>query len=347
MKNIQDHIIKEDASIRAALEQLNSLPKTLTLFVVNDKNQLKGTLTDGDIRRGFVNGKGLDEKVSDFLHGGFQYVNQHGIDVKMIQLLKNKGIRLLPILDNSNEIIEVYDLNTLESVLPLDAVIMAGGRGQRLRPITDISPKPMIELGGKPIIEHNIDRLISFGIKNFYISVNYLKDQIMEYFGDGSQKGISIQYIQEDRPLGTAGALSLVDSFENDVLLTNSDLFTSIDYEDLYLAFSSKNADMAVASIPYTVSIPYAIFYEENHQITGFKEKPSNTHYANAGIYIIRKEMIESIPKNEFYNATDLMQYAIEFNKKIIHNPIVGYWIDIGNYEDLKKAQEIVKHIKH
>ncbi len=345
MKNIKDHIINQNASIKEAVAQINKLPKTLTLFAVNKNQQLVGTLTDGDIRRGFLKGKTLEDNVENFISGDFHFLD-NGIDVYLIKKLKKMGIRLLPVLNKNKEIVKVFNLHHLNSILPLDAVIMAGGRGQRLRPITDSVPKPMIKLGDKPIIEHNIDRLILYGIENIYISVNYLKEQIMEYFGDGSKKGINIFYIEEDKPLGTAGALSLVDKFNNDVLLTNSDLFTNINYEDFYMAFKESNADMAIASIPYTVNIPYAIFELKKKQVISFKEKPANTHYANAGIYLLRKEMVDAIPYNQFYNTTDLMQHSINNKKRIIHNPLIGYWIDIGKHEDLIKAQEIVKHIK-
>ncbi|MGM0613436.1 MAG: nucleotidyltransferase family protein [Bacteroidota bacterium] len=340
---MQEHIIHEKAPIKKALEQLNKLPKTLTLFVVNAKQQLLGTLTDGDIRRGFLKGRTLEDTVGLFVTADFHYLNNE-IDVQKVKELKDKGIRLLPVIDESMRIKKVYDLHRLNSILPLDAVIMAGGRGQRLRPITDTVPKSMVKLGGKPIIEHTIDRLISYGIENIYISVNYLKEQIMDYFGDGSEKSITIQYIEEAKPLGTAGALSLVEDFSNDILLTNSDLFTNIDYEDFYLAFLEQKADMGIASIPYTVNIPYAILDEENNTVQSFKEKPSHTHYANGGIYLIKKEIITQIPENIFFNTTDLMQKLIDGKMNVIHNPLTGYWIDIGKHEDLKRAQEIVKH---
>jgi dTDP-glucose pyrophosphorylase len=344
MKNIQGHIINQDAPIKKALSQLNKLPKTLTLFVLNDNEQLTGTLTDGDIRRGFLKGRTLDDQVWQFVTSDFHYL-ENGIDVHKVKLLKSQGIRLLPVLDNNKNIIKVYDLHKMHSILPLDAVIMAGGRGERLKPLTDSIPKPMLKLGEKPLIEHNIDRLISFGIENIYISVNYLKEQIIDYFGDGNDKGVNIKYIEEENPLGTAGALSLVENFKNDILLANADLFTNIDYEDLYLAFLNNKADMAIASLPYIVNVPYAILEEKEGNITNFKEKPSNTHYANAGIYIIKKELVKEIPKNKFYNTTDLMQKSIDLNKRILHNPIIGYWIDIGQHEDLNRAREIVKHI--
>ncbi|OFX85981.1 MAG: hypothetical protein A2W99_16770 [Bacteroidetes bacterium GWF2_33_16] len=342
--NIEEHLILYNKTVLEALKQLNNLPKTLTLFVVNEKKQLLGTLTDGDIRRGLINGKTLNESIEQFIKKQF-YSLRGDIDVKVIKNLKTEGIRLLPFLNENDEITKVYDLKGLHSVLPLDIVIMAGGKGERLRPITDNIPKPMIPLGNKPIIEHTIDHLINFGIDKLYISVNYLKEQIIDYFGDGSIKGIQIQYIEETKPLGTAGALTLIDNFKHDVLLTNSDLFTSIDYEDLYLAFIEKNADLAIASVPYTVNIPYAILEEKDNSVKSFKEKPTNSHFANAGIYIVKKELLKNIPHNTFYNATDLIQYSLDRKLKVIHNQIVGYWIDIGSFDDLKRAEDIYKHI--
>ena len=223
---------------------------------------------------------------------------------------------------------------------------MAGGRGERLRPLTDTVPKPMLKLGDKPIIEHNIDRLISYGISKIYISVRYLGQQIVDYFGDGSSKGISIEYIWEDDPLGTAGALSLVESFGSDyILMMNSDLFTDANFEDLYLQTLERNAQLGVASVSYTVKVPYGIFSEEEKLITGLREKPIITNYVNSGIYVFSKSLLKYIPKNTFFNITDLMDVMIENNIPLIHNPIVGYWIDIGQPQDYANAQEIVKHL--
>jgi len=248
-------------------------------------------------------------------------------------------------LDDDCRITKVYDLKRRKSILPLECMIMAGGRGERLRPLTDSKPKPMLPLGGKPIIEHNIDRLICFGIEKIYISVNYLGNQIAEYFGDGSSKGISIEYIWEDQYLGTAGALSLIEKINTDhILLMNSDLFTDANFEDLYLNVLENDAQMGVATIPYTTKIPYGIFAINGNQIVGIKEKPTYTNYANAGIYIINRNIIDKIPKNKFYNITDLMDQLIFEKLSIIHNSIIGYWIDIGQHQDYINAQEIIRH---
>lgn len=222
---------------------------------------------------------------------------------------------------------------------------MAGGLGKRLLPLTANTPKPMLPLGDKPIIEHNIDNLISYGVENIYISVSYLSEQIIDYFGNGQKKGVSINYIFEDKPLGTIGAVRNFDNYQNDhILVMNSDLFTNINFEKFFIEHTLENADITVATIPYEVAIPYAILEHDKNNVLAFKEKPHNTYFANAGIYLIKKEVLNYIPKNEFFNMTDLMQTILDKKQKLIHFPIYGYWIDIGQHADYQKAQEIVKH---
>jgi NDP-sugar pyrophosphorylase family protein len=236
----------------------------------------------------------------------------------------------------------------MKSLLPVDAVIMAGGVGTRLKPLTNNTPKPLLKIGNKEIISYNFDRLYQYGIFNQYITVNYLGNQIKDFCVNYNDE-IKFKIIKEDKFLGTAGSLSLIDDFENDtILLMNSDLLTNIDYEDFYRSFKEKKADIMVASIPYDVSLPYAIFETNNinnKHIKSFKEKPTYTHYANAGIYLMKKSILRYIPKHEFFNATDLMNAVINNNDKLIHFPITGYWLDIGKHEDYDKAQRDISHI--
>lgn len=345
MKNFTNYTIHKDSSCLEALKKLDQEKSNQTLFVLDNNEKLIGTVTDGDIRRGLIKGLSLESPVGDFSFPNFSFING-GINVPTIHRLKREGIKVLPKLNAQGQIEKVYDLSRLNSILPLHAVIMAGGKGERLRPLTEKTPKPMLPLGDKPIIEHNIDRLISFGIDTITISVRYLSEQIISYFGDGSSKGITINYIEEDAPLGTIGCLSLIKETNHQaILVLNSDVFTNIDFEDFYLDFENENADMAVASIPYSVDIPYAIMELNNNNITSFKEKPKNTYYANAGIYLIKETCINVIPKNTFYNATDLMDSIIDRKGKLIHSPITGYWIDIGKHDDYNKAKELIKHI--
>ena len=345
MRNFTDFTIFKDASCLDVLRKLNLEKSNQTLFVLDIDKKLIGTITDGDIRRGLINGLNIESPAFLFCNTNFSFINQK-IDVSDIRRLKKKGIKVLPKLNQAGQIEKVYNLLNLKSILPVHAVIMAGGKGERLLPLTENTPKPMLLLGEKPIIEHCVDGLASFGIERISISVRYLSNQIINYLGDGTNKGISISYIEEDMQMGTIGCLTKIGKFDDEsVLVINSDIFTNIDLEDFYMAFKNSNADMAVASFPYSIDIPYAIMDLNENRITSFKEKPKNTYYANAGIYLIKKEVLTLIPPNSYYNATDLMDAVLATNGILIHSPITGYWIDIGKHDDYNKAKELVKHI--
>jgi dTDP-glucose pyrophosphorylase len=344
---IENILIHKDKTILDALHKLNKIRDVsrLILFVMDNDRSVLGSLTDGDIRRSLANETDVRKKVGDVCFRNFVFeTDKKGfLDLRPY---RKRDIKILPILDEEKRMLRIIDLEKTKSVLPLECMIMAGGRGKRLSPLTDTVPKPMLPLGDKPIIEHNIDRLIAFGIQKIYISVKYLGEQIQEYFGDGSKKGISIEYIWEDEFLGTAGALALVDDFKSDhVLLMNSDLFTNVDFEDLYLELIKSNADMAVSSTEYKVDVPFAVFETKEKQVMDFKEKPSYVYHSNAGIYILNKKLIAKIPKNQFYDITDLMDKLVKEGGKLVHNPIIGFWIDIGKPLDYKQAQEFAKHL--
>jgi len=347
MKEFINHIIQCQASVIEAMKRLNQIAGSLTLFVVDETQRLVGTLTDGDIRRGLISGLKLSDPVEKYMQKSFQKVS-NGFNVYDFKKAREKGIRLLPVLDKDGRIERVYDLKRHKSILPIEVMIMAGGRGKRLSPLTDSIPKPLLPLGSKPIIERNIDHMINYGIKKIYISIKHLGQQIVDYCGDGSAKGVQIEYVWEDQPLGTAGALSLVKNCNTEyILLMNSDLFTNADLEDLYLNTINHNASLGVATVPYSTSIPFGILTTDKSRITGLKEKPVYTHYVNAGIYLLKSLLLNKIPTNTFYNITDLIHELIAESQTVVHNPVVGYWIDIGQHQDYKNAQEIVKHIKN
>lgn len=346
MNNI---LIYKNKSILEALEQLNSIRDVsrLILFVYDDNESIIGSLTDGDIRRALVIKKDLNQKVSLVCNTNFKFIHSD-YDFLNLKEYRKKDLKILPVLSLEKRLVKVLDLERIKSVLPLECMIMAGGRGKRLSPLTDNTPKPMLILGDKPIIEHNIDRLISFGITKIYISVKYLGEQIKEYFGDGSSKGISIEYIWENEPLGTAGALTLVKKFHSrNVLLMNSDLFTNVDFEDLYLSLLRSDAEMVVSSTEYKVDVPYAVFETDGDEVIDFKEKPTFIYQSNAGVYILKKELIDEIPKNQYYDITDLMEKIVKEKRKLIYNPITGFWIDIGKPVDYDYAKNFIKHLDH
>jgi len=344
--DLQNILVHQDKTIIDALRKLNKIRHVsrLILFVINDNDEVIGSLTDGDIRRSLVKDIDVSKKVGEVCNRSFVFEYEKDRFLELDSYRK-KDIKVLPLLDKEKKLKDIIDLEKTISVLPLECMIMAGGRGKRLSPLTDKTPKPLLQLGDKPIMEHNIDRLISFGIKKFYISLKYLGDQIQEYFGDGSDKGVQIEYIWENEPLGTAGALALVEKFNTDhILLMNGDLFTNINFEDLYSSIVSSKADMAVASTEYKIDIPYAVFETDGENVTTFKEKPSYRYHSNAGVYILQKQLVDRIPKDEFYDITDLMKNLVDNGGKLVHNPIIGYWIDIGKPDDYKQAQEFIKH---
>jgi len=348
--NTNDYVIKVTANARAALQQLDYLSSQASrvLFVIDDREKLIGTITDGDIRRGLLAGLEISESVTLYMNKSFRFVFSQSLKHEDIKRFKEKRIDLLPVLNQDSTIRNILDLNAYQTIIPASAFIMAGGRGERLRPLTDTVPKPLLRVGDKPILEHNIDRLMRYGVEEFYISIRYLGDAIRQYFGDGESKGIRIRYVEEEEPLGTAGALGLVNVFENDtILLMNSDLLTTLDFADFYSHFLSTDADISAASTPYTVNVPYGVFELGDEQdVVSLKEKPAYTYYSNAGIYLLKKSMLDLIPAKQLFNATDLMTDGIMRKKKVVNFPILGYWLDIGSHKDFSKAQEDIKHIK-
>lgn len=344
---MKDHTINQNISLLEALAKINSLaPEPLVLFVINKDNHMVGTLTDGDSRRALINGCSLNDKVEKIMHRNFNYMRVDAIDdVKEIKRQKDLKMKLVPVLDDDIHIVDIINLEIFKTRLPVDAVLMAGGKGERLRPLTLETPKPLLKVGDKCIIDHNIDRLISYGVKNISVTVNYLKEQIEEHFAEPRGE-VKVQTVREPKFLGTIGSIRFVPEFYNDtVLLMNSDVFTNIDYEDFFLHFQQHDAEMSVAAIPYNVSIPYGILDLEGRNIQGLIEKPKYTYYANAGIYLIKKSALDMIPEDTFFNATDLVEKLIEEGKKVIRYPLNGTWIDIGNPQEYQKAQDLVKHL--
>lgn len=348
MTIVDKHIIHKNESIRAALIKLDFLAIDAILFVVDNDIKLLGSLTDGDLRRGFIKGLGFEDELLSFVqpHPSFIFEGEYAVD--KLEDFKLREFKIIPVINNDRQIVDIINFRETSTIIPVDTVLMAGGEGKRLRPLTENKPKPLLLVGNKPIIEHNIDRLGKVGIKNINISINYLGDQLIDYFGDGANKGLNIRYAREDKPLGTIGSVLLVEDFKHeDILVMNSDLLTNIDFADFFKSFKNSDADMAVATTSYHVDVPYAVLeIGDKTDVISLKEKPRYTYYSNAGIYILKKELLKMIPANQFYDITDLMERVLEMNLKLITYPINGYWLDIGKHEDFKKAQEDIKHIK-
>ncbi len=348
MNQWSQHLIPEGFSIKEAMMRLNELGiVNADVFVTDKAGRLLGSVSDGDIRRALISGAQTGDGVTTAMNAHCTYAKGAYPDKDIVERCKARGIRFLPLVNEANTVTRVVDVDRLLGIVPVEAVIMAGGEGRRLRPLTDNLPKPLLPIGGKPIIEHNIDRLVKFGITNIHISINYLGHLLQEHFGHGELKNIHIGYIAEEKPMGTAGAIATVQSWQTEhVLILNSDVLTDIDYADFYKDFTASGADLAIAAIPYNVNIPYAVLEQgPGNEIIALAEKPTYTYYSNAGIYLARQTILKYIPADRSYDMTDLIDELMKRGHKVISYPIRGYWLDIGKMHDYEKAQEDIKHI--
>lgn len=347
MYNQSNYIISKDSTVIDALRQINDLVTgPLVLFAIDENERMIGTLTDGDIRRALIAGQNLHDCIEMVMNKNFNYLRHDDQNlVSSLHQQRELKMKLVPILDDDNHIVEIINLEKYRTKLPIDVVMMAGGKGVRLRPLTEHTPKPLLKVGDKVIIDHNVDRLIHFGVKYINVTVNYLAEQIEQHFAE-PHNGIKVKTFREQAFYGTIGGVKIVEKFYNDtILVMNSDLFTNIDYEDFYLHFKQNNADMSVAAVPYSVNVPYGIFDLDGNNVKGVLEKPVYNYFANAGIYLIKRSVLDMIPNNQFFNATDLLDKLISMNKKVVRFPISGYWIDIGTPAEFQKSKELADFI--
>lgn len=347
---MEQHIISTEATLRDALRMLNDLSgRVMTLFAVDSDGVMRGTVTGGDLRRALLRGESIESPVSAAMHTDFRSLRVGQDDVMAIRQCRNLGIKLLPRLDGDGRIVSVLDLSKCRTKLPVTAIVMAGGKGERLRPLTANTPKPMLEVGGKPIIDYNIEALLSCGIDRIYITVNYLAESIERHVASKPEWAGKVVCVREPMPLGTIGSATLAKlPDEGYTIVTNSDILTTISYEDMYLHHTARRADITIAAIPYQVSVPYAILTvdaNDESRVKGLSEKPSYSFFANAGIYIFPNAMLRSLPDDRRTDATDLIDSAIAKDKTVTYYPINGTWIDIGSPVDFKHAAELMKSV--
>lgn len=330
------------ASLLEALKVLNAGAEQIAFVVKNDV--LIATITDGDIRRGLLQGLGLDDEISPVMNREFRYVKE-GENAPKDVLLALKGIKCLPVLDQHK---------TLKSVIKLSnglghnehfsnsVVIMAGGKGTRLRPFTENCPKPMLEVHGKPMLEQILDKCILSGFTKFYISVNYLKEQIISYFQDGSQWGVSIEYLEENIPLGTAGSLSLLPKdLCEPILVLNGDVITDFD-PGILLHFHKENqADATLCVREHHYTLPYGVVKTKGVELSEFQEKPTYKYFANAGVYIIDPSLLRSIQPKTYIDMPTLLENTQKSGSCVSVCPIHEFWIDVGRPESLEEVNQL------
>lgn len=337
---LNKYILSEQSSIKEALERINGLTTPpRTLFAAGIDNVISGSLTDGDIRRGLLAGVSLQDPVTKVMHRRFMRLIKGCEDPECLRAARRMDITVLPVLDAKGRMTDLIDLQHTRCLLPMDAVLMAGGRGERLRPLTDHTPKPLLPVGGKPIIDYNVEALRQCGIKNIYATVNYLHEQLETHFAERGDT-FPVTCVVESKPLGTFGSIGLLKSAltHSNILVMNSDLLTTIDFEKMYEHHEAGQAALTMAVTTYGVSVPYAIVRTEGDKVLSFEEKPTYNYFANAGIYIVRRELLQELSGADYVDATDFIDSLLAAGEKVSYFPIDGTWIDIGSPDDYAMA---------
>jgi len=346
--NISQFFVDPESSIREVMTRIDRNAKGIAL-VVDKQQRLLGTITDGDLRRALLQSENMDRPVSHLLtkKNDSRYRSAvtapNGKDhASLLALMQQQVVRQLPLVDERDRVVDLVTLDELmpERVLPLEAVIMAGGEGKRLGPLTKELPKPMLPIDGRPVMEFIIGQLREAGIRKVSVTTHYKPEKIMEHFGDGRVFGIDLEYVTEAHPLGTAGALGLMEKPKEPVLVINGDVLTRLDFRAMLSFHQEHKADLTVAVRKYDVDVPYGIVETNGTSIQNLVEKPLLTFFVNAGIYLLGPSVYDLIPQTGRCDMTDLIRLLIQKGRAVAPFPVLEYWLDIGQTEDYKQAQE-------
>jgi dTDP-glucose pyrophosphorylase len=311
------------------------------VLVVDAERHLAGTVTDGDVRRGILKGVSLDETVQRIMNPAPTTVSTNDSRESVLALMQRKQLRHIPVIDQSGRVVGLETLDGLvqSQAKPNRVVLMAGGLGSRLQPLTDDCPKPMLRVGTKPLLETILESFIDFGFRRFSIAVNYLADVVQAHFGDGSRWGVDIDYLRETRQLGTAGALSLLPEIPTEPLLVmNGDVLTKVNFGQLLDFHNGHRASATMCVREYDFQIPYGVVRIDRHRIAGIEEKPVQRFFVNAGIYVLEPNVLRLLPTNERFDMPTLFGKLIEHGHETSVFPIREYWLDIGQMADYDRA---------
>ncbi|HEX3320318.1 MAG TPA: nucleotidyltransferase family protein [Terriglobales bacterium] len=352
MRSVEKFFTSKNASLRAVMACIDRGAKGIAL-VVDQHKRLIATLTDGDLRRAVLDGFVLDQPVADLL-GKLESqkktepvtLPQGSSKETILQEMQTKAIRQIPLISMNGEVTDLAVLDELVSQpdTPVHAVVMAGGYGKRLMPLTETTPKPMLRVGERPLIERLVQQLKQAGVARVNISTHYKAEQIASHLGNGEAFGVEVEYVSEEIPLGTAGGLSLV-SGDDPLLVINGDILTALDFRALLNFHFEHGADMTVAVREYGFDVPYGVVETDGLHVTSITEKPSVKFFVNAGIYLISASARGLIPTGQHFDMPELIQTVVHSGGRVISFPIWEYWLDIGRQEDLERAQEDIRHI--
>ncbi len=352
MIDLQKILLRETTTLRDALRGIDLGAKGIAL-VVDDQQRLITTLTDGDMRRAVLAGANLDNKVSDLLVTLRAQKKAAPVTLPVgssreiiLQAMRANSVRQIPLVNADGRVHDLAVLDDLatEPSTKLQAVVMAGGYGKRLLPLTADLPKPMLRVGDRPIIERVVEQLKQAGISRVNISTHYKAEQILSHFGNGADFGVAVEYVSEESPLGTAGALALV-SGDEPLLVINGDILTSLDFRSLRDFHFEHNADMTVAVREYGFDVPYGVVDTNGVEVTAITEKPTVKFFVNAGIYLVSPTARDFIPAGQRFDMPQLIEKLVQDGRKVISFPVWEYWLDIGRQEDFERAQNDARAI--
>lgn len=343
MKTLNKILIQPGITILQAIERMDS-GRLQILLVVDDNDKLLGSVTDGDIRRAILKGNDFREPVSTIMNMSPISVVTGTPRELVLSLMKERSIHCIPVVDKEGLVVGLETESRLlwQGIEDTWVVLMAGGLGMRLRPLTEEIPKPLLPINGKPIIEGILENFLEQGFRKFFVSVNYKAEMIKDYFGDGAKWGAEISYLHEDKRLGTAGALSLLprSNLPENLLVMNADLLTTVDFRQ-FLDFHIKAKSQASMCVrDYSMQVPYGVVEVEGHRFKGVTEKPAHKYYINAGIYILRSVVLKSIPENEFFDITSLFENLHKEGKNMSVFPMRENWLDIGDLKEYERAND-------
>ncbi len=339
MKNIQDIIVTTDISIRDVLAIIDKSSKQIALVVKG--NKLLGTISDGDIRRALLKNTSLDDSIENVYNENPIVANINDSREEIINICSSKKIHQIPIVDNGGNLIGLEILDELISSERKEnrVVLMVGGLGTRLRPLTEETPKPMLHVGGKPILQTIVEKFVSYGFVNITMCVGYKSQIIRDFFGDGHKYGANIDYIFEEKRMGTAGALSLLQKRpDKPFFVMNGDLLTNVNFEHLLEFHLSNKATATMCVREYDFQVPYGVVHVDNGKILSIEEKPIHRFFVSAGIYMLEPECIDLLPNNDYYDMPTLFEELISIEKKTVSFPLREYWLDIGRLEEYERA---------
>ncbi len=350
--NIDSLFIAPDSTIEDAIKCIDGNQDGIAL-VVDSERRLIGTVVDGDIRRAMLAHIDLKSPVTVILERKpalYQKPISAPVNTSrdtLVELMREKYVRHIPLINEAGQVVDLFHINDLmemsPGLLPVQAVVMAGGFGTRLRPLTEETPKPMLPIGDRPLMERTIGLLRKSGIRKINVTTHFLPEKIREHFGDGSGFDVELSYVNEETPLGTAGGVSLIDPPDTPLLVMNGDLLTDVNFREMYAYHQEQGAVLTVAVRRYEFTVPYGVVESQDGFVTHLSEKPSFGFFVNAGIYLLEPAAFHRIPKHQHTNMTDVIDQLVAEGLKVACFPIREYWLDIGQHADYAKAQADVK----